>query len=266
MNKTIRILIIALVVILVLSFAKDAIIKTSIEKGAEVVTGLRLDIQSLKVGILNTRVGIRNLKLYNPKGFEDPLMLNMPEIYVNYNLPAIISGRIHLPEVRIHMEEFLVIKNEDGELNLDALNVVKEEKGEKPAKPAEEKGKAPEFQIDELQLTVGRVIYKDYTKGAEPQVQEFDVAINEKYQNIDDPAKLVSLIVVKVLMNTSIARLANFDVKGLEGSVGDTLASAQEMSDEATKHVDAAQEAADEATKSAGGIGKSLKGLFGAKK
>lgn len=265
MNKTIRILIIALVVILVLSFAKDAIIKTSIEKGAEVVTGLRLNIQSLRVGILNTLVGIKNLKLYNPKGFEDPLMLNMPEIYVDYDLPAIIKGKIHLPEVRINMEEFYVIKNKDGKLNLDALNVVKEQKGEKPAEPAK-KGKAPQIQIDELQLTIGKVIYKDYSKGGEPQVQEFNIALDEKYQNIDDPAKLVSLIVVKALMNTSIAKLTNFDLGGLQGTIGDTLQSAQKMTGEATKIVGQAQEAAKEATKAATEAAKGITDLFGAKK
>ncbi len=266
MNKTIRILIIALVVILVLSFAKDAIIKTSVEKGAEVVTGLRLSIQSLRVGILNTLVGIKNLKLYNPKGFEDPIMLNMPEIYVDYNLPAIIKGKIHLPEVRINMEEFYVIKNKDGKLNLDALNVVKEQKGEKPAEPAKGKGKAPQIQIDELQLTIGKVIYKDYSKGGAPQVQEFNIGLDEKYQNIDDPTKLVSLIVVKALMNTSIARLTNFDLGGLQGTIGDTLQSAQKMTGEATKIVGKAQEAAKEATKAATEAAKGITDLFGAKK
>jgi hypothetical protein len=268
MNKTIRILIIALVVILVLSFAKDAIIKTSVEKGAEVVTGLRLSIQSLRVGILNTLVGIKNLKLYNPKGFKDPLMLNMPEIYVDYDLPAIIRGKIHLPEVRINMQEFVVVKNADGKLNLDALNVVKEQKGEKPAKPAE-KGKAPEIQIDELQLTIGKVIYKDYSKGGEPQVQEFNIALNEKYQNIDDPTKLVSLIVVKALMNTSIARLTNFDLNGLQGTIGDTLQSAQKVVGQATeaagKVTQQAQEAAKETTKAVEEATKGIKDLFGTK-
>ena len=110
-------------------------------------------------------------------------MLDMSEIYVDYDLPAILGGKIHLRTVRINMSEFVVVKNAKGELNLDALNVVKEQKGAKTAAPAE-KGKAPEIQIDVLELKVGKVLYKDYSKGGAPQVQEFNLNLDERYTDI----------------------------------------------------------------------------------
>ena len=62
---------------------------------------------------------------------------------------------------------------------------------------------------------------------------EFNVNINEKYENITNPYSLVSLIVVKALMNTTIARLTNFDLRGLQGTVSQTLASAEKLATEA---------------------------------
>ena len=141
MKKILTSVIVAvLAVVLVVGIAKNPIAKFSVEKAVEVVTGLKLSIGNLNIGILKTLVGINDLKLFNPSGYEDKVMLDMPEIYVDYDLPAILGGKIHLRTVRLNMSEFVVVKNAKGELNLDALNVVKEQKGEKKAAPAE-KGK-----------------------------------------------------------------------------------------------------------------------------
>jgi hypothetical protein len=76
-----------------------------------------------------------------------------------------------------------------------------------------------------IELKIGKVVYKDYSRGTEPFVQEFNVNLNERYSNITDPYKLVSLIVVKALWNTTIASLANFNLDGLKGTISDTLSS-----------------------------------------
>ena len=232
MKKPLTILIGILAILLVLSFVKDMLIKTSVEKGVELVTGLPLRMRSLNVGIIRTLVGIKNLKLFNPKGYPDKVMLDMPEIYIDYNLPAIFKGKIHLEEMRINMREFTVVKNKKGELNLDSLKVVQAQKKSR-APQEKEKGKIPEIQIDLLELKIGKVVYKDYSKGGAPSIKEFNVNLNERYENITNPYSLVSLIVVKTLMNTTIASLADFDLKGLQGTISDTLASAQKMATEA---------------------------------
>jgi len=226
MKKMLIIAVSVVAVVLVLGFAKDMVIKISIEKGVEIVTGLKLNIGSLGVGILKTQVDIRNLRLFNPVNFKDRTMLDMPEIYVAYNLPSIIKGKIYLPKARIVLKEFVVVKNENGDLNIDSLKVVQAQKeGKKPAEKSAEK--APEIQIDSLYLDIGKVVYKDYTGGGEPRIKEFNVNINEEYKDITNPYSLVSLIVVKALMNTTIANITDFDLNGLSGTVSDTLGGAQ---------------------------------------
>lgn len=228
MKKYLTIAIIAVAIFFALVFIKDIIIKVSIEKGVELVTGLKLNIGGLGVGVLKPVVSIKNLKLLNPPDFPDRTMIDMPEIYVNYDLGAIIGGKIHLPEVRLSLKEFVVVKNSKGELNLNALRTVQAEKeGKSPSEKTP--GKAPDIKIDVLKLSIGKVIYKDYSKGGAPDVKEFNINLNESYTNVDNPYTLASLIVVKAMMNTSIASLTNFDLQGLQGTVGNTLASAQKM-------------------------------------
>jgi hypothetical protein len=257
-----------LALVMVLAVAKNPIARVAVEKGVEKVAGLKMSIGSLNIGILKTLVGIDDLKVFNPPEFEDRVMLDMPEIYVDYNLPAIIGGKIHLRTVRLNMSEFLVVKNAKGELNLNAIKVVKDQKDKKKPTPAE-KAKAPDFQIDVLELKVGRVTYKDYSKGGSPVVQEFNLNLSERYTDINDPQKLVSLIVVKALRNTTIARLTNFDIKGLEGTIGDTLAGAQKMVGTATQVTQQVQEVAKESVqavqKTAEDLQKIFQSPFGAK-
>jgi hypothetical protein len=251
MKKLVNVLIVVLVVIFVSLLAKDLIVKISVEKGTQIVTGLKLNIGRLDVGIFKPVISIKNLKLFNPGGFPDKIMIDMPEIYVKYDLPAIIGGKVHLPEVRLALKEFVVVKNSKGELNLNSLKSVQAQKeGKAPAEKAA--GKAPDIQIDKLSLNIGKVIYKDYSKGGSPSVKEYNVNHNEVYTNVNNPYTLASLIVVRALISTPVAGLANFDLKGLQGSVSDAMKGAQKAATaaaEKTKKTTA--EAADKAQKAA---------------
>jgi len=226
--KVLRIIgIVLAVLIVVLLVGKNIIVKTAVTTGVKVVTGLNLSIDKMKIGLINTLVAIDGLKLYNPKGFEDPIMVDIPEIYVDYDLGAFFKKQVHLQEVRLHLKEFVVAKNKDGQLNLDSLKTTAAPKAaeEKKEAPKKEKGEAPQIKIDVLKLKIDKVYYKDYSKGGEPSVQEYNVNIDAAYENITNPQALVSLIVVKALANTTISSLANFDLgplaEGLKGGVKD---------------------------------------------
>ena len=262
MKTFLTVIVILALAVAVIGIGKDLIAKAAIENGVNLVTGLKLSIGSINIGIVKTLVGINNIKLYNPPAFKDRLMMDAPEIYVAYDLPAVLKGKVHLQELRLDLKELTVVKNEKGELNLDALKPVKEQK-ETPARPAK-RAKAPEIQIDMLKLKIGKVIYKDYSKGGEPLVKEFNVNIDEQYRNITDPNALISLIIVKALMNTSIAGMAGFDVSGLKSSVATTLKGAQNVVGDTTqKAVDVTKTAA----KSVETTAKDLtNAIFGGKK
>ena len=212
---------IVLVILIALFFGKNVVIKTSVTAGVRAMTGLKLSIRSMDFGIFKTLIGINELQLYNPSGFVDKLMIDCPEIYVDYDLGAFMKGRTHLEEVRLNLKEFIVVKNEAGELNLDSLKVVKEE--EVIDKDKKEKSKTRELQIDILELRIDKVVYKDYSKGTPPKVKEYNVNIDDRFENITDPKTFGRLIIVKALKNTTIARLANFDIEKLQRGISGTV-------------------------------------------
>lgn len=263
--KKITILILVIIgLILFLSFVKDIIIRISVENAVELITGLKLNIGSFNVGIVKTSVDIKDIKLFNPKGFNDRIMLDMPQAYVDYDLPQALKGNVHLEEMRIDLKEFVVVKNEQGQLNIDSLKEVKEQKEGK--KPQEKEKKAPKIQIDKLQLKIGKVIYKDYSQGSPAKIEEFNINIDERYTNITNPNALVSLIVVRALVNTTISRLTDFDLDGLQGTVSDVFGRAQTKALEATtKAEEVLKETSEKVQKAAEGLTKALGFPFGSK-
>lgn len=221
MKKLITVVLVLVVALVMLSVVKNGIAKMAVSGGVKMVTGLGLDIQSMDVGVLKTLVGIRNLRVLNPRGFPDRVMADVPEVYIDYDLGSFLKGKVHLEEVRLNLQEFTVVKNEKGVLNLDSLKTVQETKeGESSQK---KKGKAPEIQIDVLDLQVGKVIYKDYSRGTPPKVSEYNVNLHERHENITNPYVLGSLIVSRALLHTAVAKLADFDLDALEGQVADVM-------------------------------------------
>jgi len=261
MKKMFYVVIAAIALLALLPVFKDLIIKSAVEKGVEMATGLRMSIGSLGVGIIKSAVSMKGLILYNPKGFEDEVMLIMPEIYVDYDPVSIMKGKVHLRQVRLYLKELTVVKNEKGELNLNALNVVKAIKESR--RPQDGAGKMPEIQIDDLRLKADKAVYKDYSSGSPPSVREFAVYLDERYTNIRDPYSLVSLIIVRTLNNTAISGLAGFDIKSLSNTVSGTIAAAKNVAARAAGAAGAAGSAikktAEEIKKATEGLGKAFK-------
>ncbi|MBP9853975.1 MAG: AsmA family protein [Candidatus Omnitrophica bacterium] len=226
-------LIIILLVIGVL--ARNFIVKAAVEQGFKAYSGLPLTMGGLNIGLKNTLLDIDDLKVYNPSGFPEDLMVSVPDIYADYSLSDLMKGNIYLKDVRFHLNEFIIVKNKDGKTNLDSLKALmqpKEGAQQKKEGPSKQKG---ELKIDNLSLRIDRVIYKDYSAGGEPMVQTFDVNLNEKYSNIEDLNAVISLIVFKALFKTPIAALSGFDLNGLTSGLTGTLKSSTKLATDAVK-------------------------------
>jgi len=257
-KKRYLILIIILCVFLVLIIGKNMVIKHVLAGGVKTLTGLKMHIDKTDVGVFSTKIALEGLTLYNPKDFPDKVMIEMPELYVDYDLGAMFKKNVHLSELRINLKEFVVVRNKDGLLNLDSLKVVKETKQESAQPDKKVKKAKPDgsFQIDVMSLKIDKVIFKDYSVGDKPKITEYPVKINEKFTNINDPKKVANVIIVKAIMNTAIGRLTSFDVNALAASASDTLKGATKIiGSTAGAAVDTGKKAAKTATETTKQVG-----------
>ena len=246
-----KLIVILLILTVGLVLAKNIIAKTAVTSGVKAMTGLDLKIGSMSIGFLKTSLGINDLKLYNPSDFKDRVMVDVPEAYVDYDLGAFLKNQVHLNEVRLNLKELVVVKNEAGELNLDSLKTAQSQrKSESRPKEAETAGgKAPQIKIDVLELKIGKVVYKDYSKPDQTMVKEYNVNLDERFENITDPNALVSLIMTKALMNTALRGFADFDTQQMQQ---DAQAAAQKAQEAAAEQVAKARQAVQEAADKAG--------------
>lgn len=199
-----KVLVLVAIILVALFLTKDFLISAMITNGIGAFTDLSASIKSIKVDLFKSVVDVKGLKIYSPRTFKDRGMVDMPDFYVAYDLGSFLSGTKHIKLMKINLAEFDVVKNEGGLLNLDSLKAIEV--------PAGAKKEETKFRIDVLELKVGKAVYKDYSRGGTTVIKEFNVNLNERYENITNPYTLASLIVFKALANTSIASLANFDL------------------------------------------------------
>lgn len=230
MKSLLRIILILLLILSAMVLLRDFVVTAAIQSAVKMATGLTLKVERLHIGISNTYVQIKGLELKNPAGFEEKVMLAIPEIYVDYQIRALPKGVLHLNSVVLDLETFNVVKNAQGTLNLDSFKTLAPAKSSGEVKPKDpaSKSKALKISIAALKLRINKVSYMDFSVNP-PRIQDFNIGINESYAQVDNLDNMVRLIVVKALMNTSISSMTNLDLGSLQDSVSGVLSSSAEM-------------------------------------
>ncbi len=211
------------VLLVVLFFGRNFIAKMGIEIGAKVATGLGVSVGKVDIGANLGSIHLVDLKVKNPSGFEDKIMLDIPEVFLSVDVKGFLANKINISEIRMNLKEFFIVTNSEGELNLDKLKEKTKSKGDKKegskkGKQKKDSGKNPKITIGTVDIKIGRVVEKNYSQGGAPVVKEYNLNIDERIEDLDNSAALVPIIMAKILAKTTIASLANFDLQGLRGS------------------------------------------------
>lgn len=217
--KKILVVVLAVSVIFAgLGAAKDAIIKSTVVMGIRQVTGTAAEIDKFSLGLLKQKIRIEGLRVYNPSGFPEAVLLNVPQIVVDYDLRALLKKTLHMPLFRLNLQELTLVKNREGKLNVDFLKVTQKAKDD-GKKTEVKKSEMIPMRIDTMQLTLGRVIFKDYSQGEEPKIQVFDVGVKDKtYKNITSANQLATLVLLEGIKPTAIKSAAVYGAAAFFGT------------------------------------------------
>ena len=100
-----------------LFFSRNFIARVSVEVGARKATGFPLKIGSVDVGLFSSKVDVRNLTLMNPPDYQEKMFVDMPELFVDYQLGSFFSGVPHINDMLINIKQLVVVKTASGESN-----------------------------------------------------------------------------------------------------------------------------------------------------
>lgn len=212
MKTLAKIVLILGVIVLVGFVAKNEIVRWAVKIGVK-STGLSAHMGRADVGIRKTHIGFYDFVLDNPSQYKDRTFAKFPKIFINYNLGDVIKGDAHLEEVDIDLAELVIVKNADGTLNFHDIKVL-------PAK-----GPQPKVRIDRFDLKLGKLIYKDYSRGAKPVVKEYQLNVEEHLTNVSGAQDLIGLLTSRMLLSVQriLIRSSISDVAGLGGVLGKQL-------------------------------------------
>lgn len=223
----------AIFIISAILLAKDFVVRVILEKTINALSGLNIRAGSVDIGIFDTSIRVKNMVILNPSPFPDKVMAEINQLYVNYDFTSGMRREIHIRDMIFDVGLVTVVKNKQGENNLDSLKIVKIMK---QTNSCEKNGKAmPRIRIDKLHLKGGKVIYKDYTRSPYPAITEFEVRVDEKYENITNPYELMSLIVSRSLVKTSPSTSIGFDLAPLQNQVNDAMSAIKNTTEQVTK-------------------------------
>ncbi len=264
LGKIVMLLVAALAVLVL---ARNGVVKATAENGVRIMTGMPLSIGKLDLGLTSTRVDLETLVVKNPAGFHNTVLVDIPKILVDYDLFDILKGKVHLENLEFDMKQFTVVKNEKGELNLDRLRALQgtPQASASISKPGPKApAKAVPIQIDMMHFKIDKVVYVDYS-GGQPSTKEFRMNLDQSYQNITDLNSIVRLIVLKVMINSGISNLVNFDIGGLEGTLTGAFNTSTKLAAQtAAKSLSALKTVAQDPSRLAGKTGDMLGTTTGA--
>jgi len=200
-----------IITIIILWFAQQVIIKSIIEAVSSRMIGARVTLGSFALNAFSHQVRITDLQIYNEEGFPPQVFFRAPEILVDIDLPQAMKGKWHFPLVVFHLDKMIVFKNAQGKLNVNELKIVQEKLHEK------NKGPAPNFKIDVLNLNIEEVVVEDDGK-TPPFVQAYNLNLKDKtIRNINGVPKLVGLVMFEALKPTALQSAGLYAATALLG-------------------------------------------------
>ncbi len=208
------------VALFAVSILKNVATGTAISTTLSQVMHASVKLGKTNISFAKAAIKLENIQISNPSGFPAGVMVDVPLVAIDFQPAELLQKKIHFGNVALDLKELVVVKNKAGEINLNAL---------KPKEDAKDKEKKPtksdyKLQIDRLDLSIGKVVYMDYSGGGEPKVQTFDINIkNREFKNISNPTAMVSVIMMEALTRTTLSKITNLDVGFLKDQAGDVL-------------------------------------------
>ena len=167
---------------------KDEIIKSVLTVAVSRSTGTAVHMDGFSWDISSSTIHISGFKMSNLRGFPKGILAFCPRINIIYDRSTVFKLKHHLLFLEIELNELGLVKNKEGDLNLDSFKNVKKSKTA-PQVP---------IQIDSLILSIGKIVYKDYTIDTEPIVRVYDVNNHKTYKRVT--AQQVAVLVLAAPM------------------------------------------------------------------
>ena len=195
---------------------KDFLIQCAISNVGSAVLGAPVEVGSFGWNFFTQKIHIRDLRVFNPQGFPHQPLIDISAVDVDYDFASLIRGNLHFPYINVDLKEMVIVKNAQGQLNVDALKVSQKSTSQGPSQAAPV---MRPLSIDAMKLSLGRTIYEDYSRTNQPLVRVFDVGFkNKTFKNIKSVQQLSIVIFTQGMGPAAIKSAAIYGVATVLGA------------------------------------------------
>lgn len=175
--------------------------------GLGLALGAPVTIEDMRVDFRNTHATWKGIRIGNPSGgFAGKTLANIPKIFLDFEISSLWEGRVHFETIEANIRELYVTRMPDGRVNLLSLKPLQQKESQDEAQ-SESAGEPFRFQIDQLVLTLGKVISTDMT-GPQPVVRSTSLRLDRAvYPNVNGLEDVVKIISWETLKRTGIGQL-----------------------------------------------------------
>jgi uncharacterized protein involved in outer membrane biogenesis len=175
------------VMALVAVVARNQIARVGVQLGVRRVTGFPLTIGSVNVGLAESQLDVRDIKLMNPPGYAEPLFVDLPRLHVDYRLGSMLALAPHINDMLVDINQLVIVRTDKGESNAMKLKGVLSS-GKRSTK----------YRVDQLRVHIGTVRIKDYSH-VKPMETVKQLNINATYKDITDSTDITRLVLLTVM-------------------------------------------------------------------
>ena len=81
---------------------RDSLIKFGVTRIGSWLTGVEITMDSFDTSLTEGTLHLKGLQVSNPKGFEQPLMVDLDELFVNVDMASLTTKEIVIEEIRVN--------------------------------------------------------------------------------------------------------------------------------------------------------------------
>ncbi|MCM8812571.1 MAG: hypothetical protein NC924_01380 [Candidatus Omnitrophica bacterium] len=229
----IRMVMALLIAVAVLIIARNFIVKTALVEAIRRYSGLDAHIGTVDIGLWSTSLKVQGLVLFNPPGFSEKIMLDVPELFVDFELPRYLEKKeLYLQEFRLNLHEIVVARSRDGRLNWAVLQKVAPQAARASA-PAAAQPAAPaaaenQLRVERIVVRIGSVV--DVRESSADKPKRTVYAVNSEYRDRDvrDIRKMIERIAGDVEKKLFVSYVSAMTVEAVAAQTGMALEQATE--------------------------------------
>jgi hypothetical protein len=199
MKKIIKIVVLVLAIIAVAIWSiEHLIIVEALKSKISEVIDSKISISKIALKRKGGIIKIKDLKIYNPKGYKVRVMADVPRVILDLNKKTFSEPGLFFDRIEVHIDAVNIIRDKSGVVNLEKIRLFKQ---------IEEKKEEEPFYTDRFYVKVGKVNYIDRMKEEGKQLQVIILDVEEEYIGMKNPSNIGNIIAYKIFFNGKIGNI-----------------------------------------------------------